>query len=271
MAIQPIFTNAPKTKRSPDQVLHHIKRFTRTFVHEGGEEKHLNYEVSVPEHVMVMHETLLLAILRMAQTQDRGSLYERASTFLEEVEGEAIRRDVAFVETSANELLDMCGVAANKVAYDRLEQNLDDLSKVHVKLWNEDTKAASSLIGYRWDRKNKEKIRIHVCWRLAAALVVGAGKTQDFAMIQLDDRITLPTDVARSLHRFLSAHIRPGNRQRYELETLVGKCWREKAGSPSTTRWREGEVRKAVDAIDKLQEWKITRDGRWIEVERKAL
>lgn len=252
-----VFCGSPKRAIDPNRYIV-LRRDYRT---DDG----MDLICRFPEHVGVAHETVLLALLHIAEK--RGHADAIKTDDLKDVDGIALTSDIWRVETTAYEILSTIGRHPDAKEYDRLERQLVDLSQVHLTVRRGDTMGASTIMGFGWNRDQEGRIQVRLCWRLALILA-GSTSTRKFALVDLVERDQL-SDVGKTLHRWLSAHCWPGQARRYEIDTLGRKAWRDETTVPSSQRRRRVEVRSALKEIGCLADWRVTVEDGVVRVERE--
>lgn len=229
-----------------------------------------------PEHISVGHETVLLALLHIAEHGANGRRSRNAGTVssgggtLREVGGIASGEGYWTIETTAAEIMKTMGLKPLKRNNDRLQRQLIDLSQIHLTVEADGVTGASTILGFAWDRDRRGRIYVDLCWRLAA--ILGGANDRLYALVNLDERAQL-CDVGKALHRWISANYwggrRPSEMREYKLDTLVQHAWRE-ATTEGTKRRRRHDVVKAMVAIGELPGWSVSMVKDMIQVQRTS-
>lgn len=256
-----LFEPALRTKDARFHYREAIRQLERKYTDWKGKEivEPVTLTFWYPSTLNTQAESILLAILKIAGLQ--GLKVEPDQLMLPlfagiDDPGQAKERPSAKATCTIYELLRVAGMGNDNKSYAQLKFYIDELSKTSVKWRNHATKWEGrwNLLGYAVN--DDGSLIIQVNWRLALGVLGNAY----YAEIDLDERHTLKKDAAKTLHRWLSAHLRRqvGNKQEYiEYRTLIKHIWSEEA-SAGTQRKRLFVLKNDVlPEIGKLPGWTV--------------
>lgn len=105
-----------------------------------------------------------------------------------------------------------------------------------------------------WKLGDDHQIHMILNQRLAASLL-----GEQHVQISLHERFQLKTDVARALHAFLSAMLKPGRPHKIGHKVLRDRFWPSQVETPaSTQRSQRKQLNDAFKEIAKLSGWSVT-------------
>lgn len=252
------------TKKVKDADLHY-RRVTRNFEAKFKDQMGQSHVQKVslsfryPSTLNTQAESILLAVLKIAGENRLEIQPEQAALPLfagiEEV-GHAKNKPIVQTTCSRWELLQTAGMGDDDKSYAQLKFYLRELAATTVEWRNHHTKWEGSSRMIEHAVNDDGSLVIQVNWRLAGAIL----GTYLYAEIDLDERYALKKDAAKTLHRWLSAHLRrqTGGRQEYiEYHTLIKHIWSEKA-SGSTQRMRLNRLKHEIlPQINGLGGWAV--------------
>ncbi len=224
----------------------------------------LSFHFTCYEPLSIDDENVLLAILALSKPNGI-----RLTTGPESDHGKKIREllnpkayaenwDAGYVKTSVYEICKLAGYPAEGSGYKTVKASLKRLSSVVLWIKNEETEreGSMSLIGSYFNGNEDLYIGIH--HQLANA-VFG---DQQYAIISLKDRLLLKGDVARMIHRWLSAWMPAKSKRSIGIEKLCCHVWPDYLKSQDgTKRWCWNKVKLAIKEINNLASWKINFKG----------
>ncbi|MBB1162689.1 replication protein C, IncQ-type [Aquariibacter albus] len=243
----------------------------RPVLNETYQYGELSLRFSAREALGVPEQTLLLALLELAQEQHRRRPSEHRldqadrsevgsllwSSLHLQAEAGAIRElpPTLRLECSWSELHRRCGSASvGGSANDVRRESLARLCEVTV--WERDgaTHTVRSCRLVSWLVGDNQRVHVALNHRLAAALL-----SPGYAQVLLSERLTLPSHTAMLVHAFLSTCLGQGKSMSIGYETLVERLW-PSTGTPPTASKRKrrlSDVTSAVRAIGRLESWKV--------------
>ncbi len=227
----------------------------------------LQIQVTAPEGLGVGAESILLAVLYLFK--HHGSAGSTGtSKMLMKPAGIAEDYPIGTLETTRYAVLKAAGMGDDQASYQRLQRILRDLGKITLTFRNLVTGEEGNDFLVRWDtQKSTNRLLVQINWRLAGA-VFG---TYLRAMVDLDERNSLPSDPSKTLHRWLSAHLWPGKSEHILYPTLIKHMWPEEDQdmSSSTYRMRIHRLKnKIIPEIQTLSGWRITTSATGILIQR---
>lgn len=254
----------------------------RPVLNETYQYGELSLRFSAREALGVPEQTLLLALLELAQEQHRrrpsehrldqadrsevGSLLWSSLHLQAETEATQDLPPTLKLECSWSELHRRCGAASvGGSANDARRESLTRLCEVTV--WERDgvTHTVRSCRLVSWLVGDNQRVHVALNHRLAAALL-----SPGYAQVLLSERLSLPSHTAMLVHAFLSTCLGQGKSMSIGYETLVERLW-PSGGTPVPARKRNrrlSDVRSAVDAIGRLENWKVQLASTVAEVTR---
>lgn len=256
-----LFEPVQRTKDAKFHYREAVRELERKYTDWKGKEivEPITLTFWYPSTLNTQAESILLAILKIAGLQ--GLKVEPDQLMLPlfagiDDTGQAKERPSAKATCTMYELLRVAGMGNDNKSYTQLKFYIDELSKTSVKWRNHTTKWEGrwNLLGYAVN--DDGSLVIQVNWRLALGVLGNAY----YAEIDLDERHALGKDAAKTLHRWLSAHLRRqvGSRQEYiEYRTLIKHIWNEEA-SGSTQRMRLNRLKHEIlPQINGLAGWVV--------------
>jgi hypothetical protein len=255
----------------------------RPVLNENYQYGELSLRFSAREALGVPEQTLLLALLELAQEQHRrrpaehhldeadrsevGSLLW--SSLHLQAENGAVQDlpPTLRLECSWSELHRRCGSASvGGSANDARRESLTRLCEVTV--WERDgtTHTVRSCRLVSWLVGDNHRVHVALNHRLAAALL-----SPGYAQVLLSERLALPSNTAMLVHAFLSTCLGMGKSMSIGYETLVERLW-PSSGTPATASKRKrrlSDVKSAVRAIGRLESWEVELEPTKAEVSRK--
>lgn len=243
----------------------------RPVLNESYQYGDLSLRFSAREALGVPEQTLLLALLELAQEQHRrrptehrldhadrsevGSLLWSSLHVQGEVERAQDLPPTLKLECSWSELHRRCGSdsvggSANAVRRDSLARLCE------VTVWERDdaTHTLRSCRLVSWLLGDNQRVHVALNHRLAAALL-----SPGYAQVLLSERWSLPTQTAMLVHVFVSTCLGMGKTMTIRYETLVERLWPSN-GVPTPAnrhRRRVSDVKAALRAIGHLERWKV--------------
>lgn len=212
-----------------------------------------------PSTLNTQAESILLAILKIAGENRLEIQPEQIALPLfvgvEEV-GQAKNKPIVQTTCSRWELLQIAGMGDDDKSYAQLKFYLRELAAATVEWRNHHTKWEGSSRMIEHAANDDGSLVIQVNWRLAGAIL----GTYLYAEIDLDERNTLKKDAAKTLHRWLSAHLRrqTGGRQEYiEYRTLIKHIWSEEANGSTQRKRLERLKNEILPQINSLAGWTV--------------
>ena len=258
-----LFEPAQRTKDARFHYREAVRELERKYQDWKGKEiiEPVTLTFWYPSTINTQAESVLLAILKIAGVEQLevqpNQLILPLFAGIDDP-GRAPEKPSAKAICSMYELLKVAGMGNDKKSYKQLKFYIDELSKTSVKWRNHATKWEGrwNLLGYTVN--DDGSLVIQVNWRLALGIL---GRAY-YAEIDLDERNALKKDASKTLHRWLSAHLRRqiGNRQEYiTYEKLLEHIWSQKA-TPAAQRKRLERLKNEVlPEIGKLTGWTVER------------
>lgn len=255
----------------------------RPVLNETYQYGELSLRFSAREALGVPEQTLLLALLELAQEQHRrrpaehhldqadrsevgsllwSSLHVHAETGAVQDLPPTLR-----LECSWSELHRRCGSASvGGSANDARRESLTRLCEVTV--WERDgiTHTVRSCRLVSWLVGDNHRVHVALNHRLAAALL-----SPGYAQLLLSERLTLPSNTAMLVHAFLSTCLGMGKSMSIGYETLVERLWPSNGTSATASKRKRrlSDVKSAVRAIGRLESWKVELELTKAEVTRR--
>lgn len=222
----------------------------------------IHLQIHAPYRLSVETETVLLAILFLLEWRGHPLASEARADpdGLLAPEGEARHKATGEVETTRHALLMAAGWGDSARAYRQLDQQLYALSQVTLHYRNTVTgwDGLDRLLQYRL-KPSAKSLRIQVNWRLAGS-VFGPYL---YALVDLQERQHLHSAGAKTMHRWLSAHVWPGKTRQVLLSTLIGHVWPDTANTAGADRVRRHRMRTDIlPALNQLAGWSLELDAK---------
>lgn len=243
---------------------------SRPTLNEQFEYGGVSLRFSAREALGAPEQTLLLALLELAQEQHRRRPNEHMLDETDRSEvgsllwsalhaGGNTARDNApptlKLHCSWSELHRRCGSKSmGKPVTDSRRRSLMRLCEVTVWEYTESRERMHHCHLVSWLVGDDQRVHVALNHRLAAALLAPG-----YAQVLLSERLRLPSQTAMLVHAFLSTCLGVGKNMRIGLETLVERLWPSgKAIVPASTRRRRlSDVRAALRAIGRLERWDV--------------
>ena len=189
-----------------------------------------------------------------SNTQPLATLWER---FLSE--GTASERDGLRLRTTAYAILREAGFTDTGPNRKRLTETLMRLSTVRQFLRKGNRVLSSAnLLSFAHDEDSGE-LSIGLSPQMARTIL---GESKQHVRISLSDVRALEHPAAVILHGVLSARLRPGDRRPaiYGLDTLATAAYGP-SDNATTSRTRRSRIRKALDDLNRLPQWRVMEEG----------
>ncbi|SER88582.1 replication protein C, IncQ-type [Giesbergeria anulus] len=182
--------------------------------------------------------------------------------------GEAKKHDFSLVKTSAYSLLVDAGMKTGASDYHKLRELLHEMATVVMYRNIKGTGGTSQLLSFQ---HQKDKLVVSLNWRLADAIFGG----QNIHVSLTERHLLSESPVAKILHTWLSAYIRPGQSlmagHGAEVDTLIRHVWGNRPASESTLKQRRRRIREALGAINALRGWTTSVEGSHAFISRPKL
>lgn len=182
--------------------------------------------------------------------------------------GEAKKHDFSLVKTSAYSLLVDAGMKTGASDYHKLRELLHEMATVVMYRNIKGTGGTSQLLSFQ---HQKDKFVVSLNWRLADAIFGG----QNIHVSLTERHLLSESPVAKILHTWLSAYIRPGQSlmagHGAEVDTLIRHVWGNRPASESTLKQRRRRIREALGAINALRGWTTSVEGSHAFISRPKL
>lgn len=217
--------------------------------------KAIHLQLLAPYSLGVEAETVLLALLYlMEQNGEWRAPHPADPPILLQPHGDAQSKNIGILWSTRYSVLKTAGMGDSQSDYARLHHYLQLMSQI----WIYYTNAVSGWEGndgflkYQV-HKGTDRLLIQMNWRLAGALF---GEYLN-AYIDLRERHALRSNGAKTLHRWLSAHVWPGKTRTLHYETLLDHIWPDEA-TPGTRRVRLHRLKREILVdIQRLDRWRI--------------
>ncbi|MCP3713128.1 hypothetical protein M3I54_40680 [Paraburkholderia sp. CNPSo 3274] len=188
--------------------------------------------------------------------------------FLLEPTGKAKEQEFSQVECAAYALLRDAGMDTGSADYRRLRELLHEMATVVMYRGVKGAGGTSRLLSYQ---HHVDHFIVSLNWRMADAIFGGQN-----IQVSLHERLALSeSPVAKILHTWLSAYIRPGSHlmagRGADIDSLVSHVWGKRPCSDAVNRQRRGRIRDALDSVGKLRGWAVRLDGPRVYVSRPRL
>lgn len=188
--------------------------------------------------------------------------------------GLAATKDTAAAAVTVYQLLGDIGVSSGGRMYARAVESLKRIAAITVFRKVGKKIASSHLMGFTTDEETG-LVRFRLNWRLTAA-ILGSGSSQ-YVRVSLVERNRLQSKYAKLLHAWLCATVDPGqtlaNGQGARPRTMIPHIWGRRPIARAAIRKRERIVRAALDEVDDLEGWAVSRatGGRFLVSRPKLL
>jgi hypothetical protein len=215
----------------------------------------------------------LLSQSQVAEPPEQLKLTEEQLELAQQAEklartDEAKKHDFSLVKTSAYSLLVDAGMKTGASDYHKLRELLHEMASVVMYRNIKGTGGTSQLLSFQ---HQKDKFVVSLNWRLADAIFGG----QNIHVSLTERHLLSESPVAKILHTWLSAYIRPGQSlmagHGAEVDTLVQHVWGNRPYSADTLRKRRGRIREALVAINDLRGWTTSVEGNHAFISRPKL
>lgn len=221
----------------------------------------------------VAHQSVLLAIAARTGRQPKAEgllIAGAADDLLAQLTptGRAKEQEFSLVKTTAYGLLVDADMKTGASDYHKLRELLHDMSTVVMYRGIKGHGGTSKLLSFQ---HQEDKFIVSLNWRLTDAIFGGQN-----IHVSLTERHQLSdSPVAKILHTWLSAYIRPGQSlmagRGAEVDTLVRHVWGNRPASEATLRKRRGRIRESLEAINGLRGWATAIDGSHAFISRPKL
>ena len=228
----------------------------------------------IAPYLGVEAETVLLSLLSIAEAKQSGSFCDftardDAVPMLLEPEQDAQSKKIGVIQTTRYAVLKAAGMSDSQPSYDRLTYYLRQLSQVWIYYANmvSGWEGNDGFLKYRLNKKT-DKLMVQINWRLAGAVFGDYLR----AYIDLRERHQLKTAGAKTLHRWLSAHIWPGKSSTLHYETLVSHIWPDTGttGTASAHRVRIHRLKHDIlPGLAQLPQWELTPALHTVQIARQ--
>jgi hypothetical protein len=227
----------------------------------------------------VKHQSVLLAIMARGARAGKNNividssvddLLAKKARLSLSLAGATENSSMGTVKCTAYGLLTDAGLDTSKKGYVELKKLLVQLSTVKLCREVEGDWGTSSVIG-NVGGDDEGNIVVAINWKLAGALTGG----QNIHVNLIERHQLSSSPVAKILHTWLSAYIRPGaglmSNKGAELDTLAKHVWGKRACSQSVTGNRRVRIREALAFISKLNGWVVRIDRTHAYITRPKL
>lgn len=172
------------------------------------------------------------------------------------LEKEAEALDVSMVDCTAYALLADAGMPDGGKDFERLKSLLHELSTVSMMRNIKGKFGTSRLLGFQG---KGDRLVVSLNWRMTDAIFGGQN-----IQVSLHERHTLGP-VAKILHTWLSAHIRPGGQlmagRGASLDALIPHVWGKRPASDDVRWQRLKRLREALGEVGQLAGWATRLEG----------
>lgn len=208
-----------------------------------------------------------------ADPEEQSKLTEEQRELAQQVKqlertDEAETQDFSLVKTSAYSLLIDAGMQTGSSDYQKLSELLHDMSTVVMYRNIKGIGGTSRLLSFQ---HKKDKFIVSLNWRLADAIFGG----QNIHVSLTERHLLSESPVAKILHTWLSAYIRPGQSlmsgNGAEIDTLIRHVWGNRPASEGTLKQRRRRIREALGAINGLRGWTTSVEGSHAFISRPKL
>lgn len=213
----------------------------------------------------VADQTVFLAILGMTPiglAAGSTEIMPRGEALMKlRLAGGAADRDSLEVHTTAYELCQSCNWEPSGKRRRLLYQSLERLSHTSFDIRDQTGRVLSGGIVVQ-SAVDPTTGQLRVAINPYLARIFTERPCPIWERVNLDERRGLNSDVARLVHTWLSAWLRPGRSGRVNLDTLSGHVWPGAGpGTPEgTVRRHRHDVRTALGEIEQLRGWHIAID-----------
>ncbi len=253
-------SDADEKRRTIERKFDHVERDEHGRIIGKKIKDAIKLRLKVPYKLGTSAESLLLAILKIAAQDGDTSLPGDLLLANES----ASEKSVQGAEMTMFHLLKEAGMSDGKKSYDQAKHYLQLMSEISVWYSNEITGWSGSSWFMAYETHKDGRLRIQLNWRLSGAIF---GEYLH-AIINLDERAALTRDPSKTLHRWLSAHIWPGNNGNFHYETLIRHIWSEDA-SEATTRKRISRLKTEIlPEISSLAGWNVVQKADAVNISR---
>lgn len=237
----------------------YLRQIEKTYDHRGAngavvkDAVHLKFRV--PYMLNTQAESLLLAIVKL--TGQGGLQIDPAQPsllpYMMEPEEGAKTKEIGVAQTTEYALLKEAGMGTGRSGYDMMRLYLEQMSEIRIHYANKATGWRGSDWFLRHKRHEDGRLVVQLNWRLAGA-VFG---DYLFADIDLTERLSLKKGAAKTLHRWLSAHVWPGKSQHLLYTTLASHTWTAEATAKTAQKRIERLKKEILPELGRLHGWKI--------------
>jgi len=217
----------------------------------------IHLRIQAPCGLGVEAETILFAILYLIEQQGSPlfSGVQSGTDCLLQPTSHARQKTMGSVQTTRYTLLNVAGMGDSRQAYQQLDRYLQLLSQVRISHYNTITGWQGSDWLLQHQRLSPaDHFLIQINWRLTGSIF----GPYLYAFVNLDERDHLHTNGAKTLHRWLSAHVWPGKTRQVLLPTLVSHVWPNEAKTASADRVRRHRMRgEILPDLNQLATWSV--------------
>lgn len=230
--------------------------------------KAIHLQLLAPYNLGVEAETVLLALLYIAEQTGSSPAVDAVTEvpLLLDPGHDARTRNIGLISTTRYAVLKTAGMRDSQAYYARLDQYLRQLSQVWVYYHNRVSgwEGNDDFFRYRL-QKDTDRLLVQFNWRLAGAVFGNYLK----AYIDLNERHQLHTTGAKTLHRWLSAHLWPGKAGTLRLDTLSDHIWPEVARTPEAHRVRLHRLKHTIlPDLAQLPQWEVSAGSEMVKISR---
>jgi len=222
----------------------------------------------------IADQGFLLAVLEIAQTHRQGARLAAATVTANamrdwlEHRSRQVPTDHLLVRTTFRAIYRQAHpnmtIGGKSIALVRA--SLERLTETTV--WQTQGKCKTSSRLLVWRIADDEAIELAVNWRLVAA-VLGE---KPYAKVDLEERVTLGSDLAQALHFMFSCQMPERSARKYSIETLRSLYFPEAEGCPTADDTKRQQRRRLLNAVRQmvnLPGWTIRVNGHLVEVTRR--
>jgi Replication protein C (RepC) len=217
----------------------------------------------IPMTLNTQAESILLAIVKLSGLDGlRIEPDQPCLPIFDTAEQDA--RQKARVHTTCRkyQILKEAGMSDDTLNYKRLDFYLEALASIKIKWKNHNTGWYGTAHFMDYAANENGSLIIQLNWRLAGAMF----GNYYYTVIDLNERNALGKDAAKTLHRWLSAHLWAGKSDYLLYDTLIGHIWTQEA-TASTKRWRLATLKNEVlPEISNLAGWTVKIDARGAQI-----
>ena len=157
------------------------------------------------------------------------------------------------VMTKVCALLKQIGYGDGKKNIQAAEASLYRLANVTFDLKIEDKHWVQHILGYGYDKKNRNLL-VSINHRITDAVLSRNGCRH--TIINMNEVRAIKIDPASILHQRLCAIVDPGKDRKFKVDTLISYIWSYEVGH-STLRTRKQTLLKCLEEIEQTGAWKF--------------